>query len=124
VARFQMVGPLPLQFVADFAWNTDMDEKNRGFWLAAMLGSLKTSRARGEYTFSKIDKDLTVAAYNSDDFFWATGWEGHRLDLGTRVSDRLTAHAIAQLQRFKDSPVEAEREHWVQRLRLEIRFKD
>ncbi len=123
VGRLRLSGTFPLQLVADVAWNTELSEKNRGFWLAVVFGSLTNSRARAEYTFASVDKDLTVAAYNSDDFFWGTGWAGHRVELGSRVSDRLSTHAIGQLQRFKDSGNEAERDHWLQRFRLEIRFR-
>jgi hypothetical protein len=123
VGRMHLSGTLPLQLLVNVAWNTEIEELNRGLWLGAVLGSLTNSRARAEYTFASVDKDVTSAAYSSDDFFWNTGWAGHRLDLGTRISDRLSTHAIGQLQRFKDSANEAERDHWVQRFRLEIRFK-
>ena len=36
----------------------------------------------------------------------------------------MTAHAIAQIQRFKDSAKVAERDHWLQRFRLELRMKN
>jgi hypothetical protein len=124
VGRIKLSGTMPVEFVGDYARNTELDENNSGLWLAAILGNLTTSRARAEYTYAKIDRDAVVAAYNADDFFWATGWQGHRLDLGTRVSDRMTAHAIGQIQRFKDSPVVLERDHWLQRLRLELRIKN
>ena len=65
------------------------------------LGDLGVSRARAEYTYAKIDKDATVAAFNTDDFFWGTGWEGHRADLGsgTREEQLRPRHrAVAALQ--------------------------
>lgn len=112
----------PLQLVGNMCWNTRVQEQKRGIWVAAILGSLTVSRARGDYTYARVDKDATVAAYAADDFFWGTGWEGHRAELSSRISDRLTGHVIGQIQRFKDSPREAEREHWVKRLRLEVRL--
>jgi Putative porin len=123
VGRIKVNGAMPLELVGDYAWNTKLSENNRGLWIAAILGNLTTSRARAEYTYAKIDKDAVVAAFNTDDFFWATGWQGHRLEVGTRVSDRMTAHAIGQIQRFKDSPNVAERDHYLQRFRLELRIK-
>jgi hypothetical protein len=121
VGRIRRGGQMPMQLVANYCWNTALDEDNRGLWLAAVLGDLGTSRARAEYTYAKIDKDATVAAFNTDDFFWGTGWEGHRADLATGTVRSSSVHAIAQWQRFKDSPDPAVREQWVKRYRLEWR---
>jgi hypothetical protein len=122
VVRLRHEGTLPWQAVADFCWNTAADEARTGVWLALVVGSTRSSRSRLEYTFARVDKDATLAAYASDDFFWGTGWEGHRGDLGFRLSDNTALHGVAQLQRFKDSAREAEREHWVRRYRAELRF--
>ena len=113
----------PLQLIADYGWNTAVDEQNKGLWLAAVIGSLKTARARAEYTYAKVDKDATLAAYATDDFFWATGWEGHRGELALKASEKGSFHLVGQLQRFKDGPLE-QRDHWVKRLRLELRFSN
>jgi hypothetical protein len=121
VGRLSTGGSVPVTFVADYCWNTAVDDLNRGLWLSAILGALGTSRARLEYTYAKIDRDATVAAFNTDDFFWATGWEGHRVDLGTGNVASMSIHAIAQRQRFKDSPNELVRDQWVSRVRLELR---
>jgi hypothetical protein len=121
IVRLRRGGQLPMQLIGNYCWNTALDENNRGLWLAAVLGDLGTSRARAEYTYAKIDQDATVAAFNSDDFFWGTGWEGHRADLGTGTVKSSSIHGIAQWQRFKDSPDPAIREQWVTRYRLEWR---
>jgi hypothetical protein len=110
-----------MQLVGDYCWNTAVDQDNKGLWLAVVLGTLPTSRTRLEYTYAKIDKDATVAAFNTDDFFWGTGWEGHRADLATGGARKSSFHAIAQWQRFKDSPNPDQRELWVKRFRLEWR---
>lgn len=122
VARFRRDGRMTLQVVGDYCWNTAADSSNRGVWLAVVLGSLKTARGRLEYTYANLDKDATLAAYGTDDFFWVTGWEGHRGDLGLRVSDFIDAHGVGQVQRFKDSANLAERDHWVKRFRIELRL--
>jgi hypothetical protein len=122
VARLQLTGGLPMQIVADYAWNTSADDQNRGVWLALVLGSLSTSRARLEYVYARVDRDVTVAAFATDDFFWGTGWEGHKLELASQSGPRFTGHLIGQLQRFKESGNAAERDHWVQRLRVELRL--
>ena len=121
VARLSSSGRLPWQLVANYCWNTAVDEGNRGLWLAAVLGAFGTSRAVLEYTYAKIDRDAIVAAYNTDDFFWATGWEGHRVDLGTSAGRKASLHAVTQWQRFKDSPDPAVAEQWVKRFRVELR---
>jgi hypothetical protein len=123
VVRLTRGGQLPLQLVGNYCWNTALDEGNRGLWLAAVLGDLTSSRARAEYTYAKIDREATVAAFNTDDYLWGTGWEGHRADLGSGAGKGSSIHGIAQWQRFKDSPDPAVREQWVKRYRLEWRMK-
>ncbi|HEY2945080.1 MAG TPA: putative porin [Vicinamibacteria bacterium] len=132
IARYRRDGGVPVQLVADLSWNLgasktaraagEAPRKNRrGLWLAAVLGSTRTARLRGEYTFARVDKDATVAAYATDDFFWATGWLGHRGDLGIKVTGHIAFHLLGQLQRFKDSARVEERDHWVKRYRYEFR---
>jgi len=122
VVRLRFTGSVPLQLVADFCVNTEVDQDRSGVWLAAALGSLQGTRARAEYTYASVDKDATLAAYPTDDFFWQTGWAGHRLDLGLRLVDKLSLHGVGQLERFKASPRPEERDHWNKRLRVELRF--
>ena len=121
VGRLTTGGTVPVTLVADYCWNTAVDDQNRGLWLSAILGALGTSHARLEYTYAKIDRDATVAAFNSDDFFWGTGWEGHRVDLGTGTVSSSSIHVVGQRQRFKDSPNEFIRDQWVSRIRVEWR---
>ena len=132
IVRYRRDGGVPLQLVADFCWNVGADptarapgeaprKNNQGLWLAAVVGSTRSTRLRGEYTFARVDKDATVAAYATDDFFWSTGWLGHRGDLGVKVTDHVAFHVLGQLQRFKDSARIEERDHWVKRYRSEIR---
>lgn len=121
VARFNREGRVEVQLVADYCWNTAVDENNRGLWLAAVLGSTRNSRAALEYTFARMDPDATLAAFAGDDFLWATGWEGHRADLGVRLREHYALHGVAQRQRFKDAPQVAERDRWLDRYRLELR---
>jgi hypothetical protein len=123
VARIGRGGQLPLQLIANYCRNTAVDVDNQGRWLAVAMGDLGVSRARAEYTYAKIDRNATVAAFNTDDFFWGTGWEGHRADLGSGTVKSSSVHAIAQWQRFKDSPDPALRDQWVKRYRLEWRTR-
>ena len=123
VARYHGEGRVSTTLVADYSWNRAVPTDNKGLWLAMVLGSTTTARGSLEYTYASVDKDATLAAYSTDDFIWGTGWSGHRLDLGVRISDRASSHVVGQLQKFKDSPVLAEREDYLNRLRLEVRFR-
>lgn len=123
IVRFRKDGSFPVQIVADGCLNTAADDRNRGLWLALVAGSTQTSRARFEYVYAFVDPDATLGAYPTDDFFWTTGWQGHKGDLGVGIGSHVALHAIGQLQRFKDSPRVEERDNWVRRLRLELRLK-
>lgn len=123
VARLRRGGSVESVIVADYCWNTAESSNNKGLWLALILGSIESAKGSLEYTYAKVDKDATVAAYTTDDFFWGTGWEGHRVDLGVRTGDHASFHAVGQLQRFKDSPIPEDRDKWVKRLRLEVRVQ-
>jgi len=119
--RFRTDTPIPMQLVVDGARNRKAPDQRDGFWAALVLGSLRDNRFRGEYTYAKMDKDVTVAAYAGDDFFWGTGWLGHRAEIAFAQSPKSTFHVIGQMQQFKDSPNLAERTNWLKRLRLEAR---
>lgn len=123
IARFSHEGRVGVQLVADYCWNTAVDANNKGLWLAAVLGSTTNSRAALEYTFARMDPDATLAAFAGDDFLWATGWEGHRADLGFRLREHYALHGVAQRQRFKDAPQVAERDRWLERYRVELRVR-
>ncbi len=122
VARLRFGGMVPVQLVGDLCLNTKVDEKRRGIWAAAVLGSLRTTVVRGEYAFADVENDATLGAYGADDFLWTTGWKGHRLDLGGRLTDNASLHLVGQLQQFYGSPRPAERDLWVKRVRAELRF--
>jgi len=121
VGRLFHEGGVQTQIVADYCWNTEASDLNKGLWLALVLGSTQAARARLEYTYAKVDRDATLGAYATDDFFWTTGWEGHRLDLGLRAGSHASIHGTAQRQRFKDSPVPEDRDAWLNRYRLDLR---
>jgi hypothetical protein len=121
VARLRRDGKVPVQVVADYCRNTAVGGGNEGVWAAAVVGSTRDNRVRAEYTYAFVDPDATAAAYDTDDFIWGTGWEGHRGDVGLRLRDRYALHGVAQTQRFKDSPRAADRRHWVPRYRIELR---
>ncbi len=121
--RLVSAGQVPFALVVDYCWNTTLSEGNKGLWAEVTMGQLASSRARLEYTYAKIDRDATVAAFNSDDFYWGTGYEAHRVDLGGATSRSSSIHAIASWQRFKDSLIPEERDQWVQRYRIELRYE-
>ena len=124
IARLRTTGKVPGMLVAEYCWNTEADELNKGLWAALVLGSTETARTRLEYTYANIDRDATLGAYNTDDFLWATGWEGHRVDLGFRSGNHGSVHGIGQIQRFKDSPRGFDNDVWVKRYRIEVRIRN
>jgi hypothetical protein len=121
VGRLGRGGQVPTQLVIDYCWNNAIESDNKGLWIAAVLGAIGVSPAELQYTYAKVDKDATVAAFSTDDFFWGTGWEGHRGDIGISTHKKNSLHAIAQWQRFKDSPDPLVSQQWVTRYRLEWR---
>ena len=123
IARLRGGGKVPTLLVAEYCWNTEADTLNKGIWAALVVGSTETGRTRLEYTYAKVDRDATLGAYAADDFLWATGWDGHRLDLGFRAGARSSLHAVGPLQRFKDSPRGFDNDVWVKRYRLELRIR-
>ena len=123
VLRLRTDSPIPIQVVVDWAHNRKSKNLNNGFWTSVVLGSFSETKYKAEYTYAKMDRDVTVAAYAGDDFFWGTGWLGHRGDLGFARSPKASFHIIGQMYQFKDSANLAERSHWVKRLRLEARTR-
>ncbi len=121
-ARLVSAGQVPFALVVDYCWNTALSEGNKGLWAEVTMGELASSRARLEYTYAKIDRDATLAAFNADDFYWGTGYQAHRLDLGGATSRSSSLHAIASWQRFKDSSIPEEQDRWVKRYRIEWRY--
>ena len=121
VLRFRTDAPFPMQIVVDGAQNHKAPDQRNGIWATLVLGSFKDTKFRGEYTFAKVDRDVTVAAYAGDDFFWGTGWLGHRGEIAFAKGPNSTFHVIGQMQQFKDSANPLEQDHWVKRLRLEAR---
>jgi hypothetical protein len=121
-ARLVATGQVPYSLVVDYCWNTAIGEGNKGMWAGLSLGQVGTSVARLEYTYAKIDRDATLAAFNSDDMYWGTGYEAHRVDVGAAASRSSSVHAVASWQKYKDSPIPEERDQWVQRYRVELRY--
>ena len=120
VGRLRMETRVPLQLVVNYAINHRTSVDRAGLWAALVVGPFPDARVRGEYTYASVDRDLTVAAYAGDDFFWGTGWDGHRLDLAFEKSSSSSFHVVGQLQRFKETADPLERA-WIGRLRLEAR---
>ena len=123
VLRLRKEGQVTTELVADFSWNLEADDDNRGTWLSLNLGDLVTTRGRLGYTYANIDQDATLGAYNTDDFIWATGWEGHRAEVDVKGGTYSSVAGVAQWQRFKIAPDATVSEKWIKRYRLELRVK-
>jgi len=120
VGRFRWDTRIPLRAAINYAINHRAVGKPAGLWAAFVAGSFPDARVRGEYTYATVDRDLTLAAYAGDDFFWGTGWDGHRLDLGFAPWSTTSFHIVGQWQRFKETADPVERA-WIRRMRLEAR---
>jgi hypothetical protein len=128
VVRFNYFGGVPFTLLANVCLNTAVDDENLGLWLGAAAGGFGSGRWAAEYTYARVDRDATVAAFGADDYLWVTGWEGHRGQLDIKLLERprsasvstLSARAAGILTRYKDSPIDVERDHWSKRFRLEL----
>jgi hypothetical protein len=121
VARFRHEGALMTQLVAEYGWNTKVDQDKKGVWLAAILGSTVSARARLEYSYAYVERDATLGAYSADDFLWTTAWEHHKGDIGIRAGRNASLHVVGQVQRFLAAATQADRDEWYTRWRVELR---
>ncbi len=119
-ATVRMVSGATMTLVADYCWNTALSSDNRGLWLSATFGALDTTVAQVAYTYARVDREATVAAFSGDDFYWGTAFEGHRVDLGRGTTKNSSVHAVAQWQRPRGDISETGG-RWVLRWRLEWR---
>jgi hypothetical protein len=121
VARFRHEGALMTQLVAEYCWNTKVEDEKKGVWLAAIFGSTVSARARLEYSYAYVDRDATLGAYAADDFLWTTAWEHHKGDVGFRAGRNASLHVVGQVQRFLAASTPADRNKWYARWRVELR---
>jgi hypothetical protein len=121
VARFRHEGTVMTQLVAEYGWNTKVDQDEKGVWLAGIFGSTVSARARLEYSYAYVERDATLGAYSADDFLWTTAWEHHKADLGVRAGRNAAVHGVWQVQRFLSAATQAERDKWYTRWRVELR---
>ena len=114
-------GQVPLQLVANYAWNTAVDENGKGLWLAAVLGDARrlAGPPRVHLRQGRQGRDRGRLQHRRLLL-------GHRLGGPPRwTSARARAksssiHGIAQWQRFKDSPDPVVAEQWVTRYRAGV----
>jgi hypothetical protein len=122
VLRLRHSGNMPAELVGNYAWNSEADDDNKGYWARLRLGSLVEARGMLEYTYADVDRDATLAAYATDDFIWSTGWKGHRAVFSVKSTPNSSIRLLAQWQRFKAAPNPEAREHWVKRYRIDFRL--
>ena len=104
IARIRRGGQVPLELVANYCLEHGGGREQQRPVARGRAGQRRrlAGPARVHLRLGRQGRDL--AAFNTDDFFWGTGWEGHRLDLATGTVKSSSIHGIAQRQRFKDSP--------------------
>ncbi len=120
-ARVAGQGKAPSSLVLDYCVNTQADKDNRGLWLNVTLGALPQTRAAWSYTYARIDRDATLGAYNTDNFFFHTDWEGHRGEIGTSTGRTSALYLSGEYDRPRLENDTDGSHHWTRRLRVEWR---
>ena len=66
------------------------------------------------YTYQYIQRDAVVGAYNSDDWWFHSWYEGHRLGVAVTILPQVYVQASGSLQRLLNS------HHWVNRFLFDV----
>jgi hypothetical protein len=101
--RFPLAG-LPVLVSLDGMNNFEAQDRRRlAFEGALVVGRLGTpGNWRAVYSYQYVQRDAIVGAYNGDDWWWHTWYEGHRLALGVTVLPQVYVQGSAVVQRRLD----------------------
>ncbi|MEX1245098.1 MAG: hypothetical protein WEB59_11385 [Thermoanaerobaculia bacterium] len=113
--RFPLAG-LPVLVSLDGMNNFEAQTGRRlAFEGALVVGRLGTpGNWRAVYSYQYIQRDATVGAYNGDDWWWHTWYEGHRLALGVTVLPQVYVQGSAVVQRRLDL------DFWINRYMVDL----
>jgi len=118
-ARFP-AGPIPVTLSFDFIHNfggaagVEANEVN-AFEATAALGRLGTpGQWRFFYTFQHIERDALPGAYNTDDWWFHTWAQGHRVGAGITVLPNVFVQGAVVFQRRLD------RDTWLNRIMVDL----
>jgi len=118
-ARFP-IGPIPLTLSFDFIHNfggasdVEADELNAAEATVA-LGRLGTpGQWRFFYTFQHIERDALPGAYNTDDWWFHTWAQGHRVGAAVTILPNVFVQGAVVFQRRLD------RDTWLNRIMIDL----
>jgi hypothetical protein len=110
------VGPVPVTVSLDGVHNFAADPGRRnafdGTVTAGRLGT--PGEFRASYSYQYIQRDAIVGAYNSDDWWYHTWYEGHRLAVAWTFLPNLYLQAAFTVQRRLDT------QYWVHRYLVDL----
>ena len=79
------------------------------------MGALGTrGQWRAFYSYQRVERDSVLGAYNTDDWWFHTWYEGHRTGIGVTVLPRVVVQFSGMLQRRLDT------DRWVRRFTLDL----
>jgi hypothetical protein len=110
------VAPFPIVLSLDGIHNFSALAKRR----SAIEGTVAAGRvgtpgqARVFYTYQYVQRDAVVGAYNTDDWWFHSWYEGHRLGIAVTILPQTYVQASESLQRRLDT------RHWINRYLVDV----
>ena len=113
--RFQ-VGTIPVVLSLDGLHNFQAQSRRKSAFEATLAaGRVGTPRqVRVFYTYQYVQRDAVVGAYNTDDWWFHTWYEGHRLGVAVTVLPQVYVQASASVQRRLDT------RNWISRCLVDV----
>jgi hypothetical protein len=113
--RFHL-GSVPMLVSLDGIRNFSApDGKRLAFEGTLMAGSVGTPWTwRATYTYQYVERDALVGAYNSDDWWWHTWFEGHRVTAAITVLPRVYIQGSVSFNRRLDQT------YWLTRYMVDL----
>jgi hypothetical protein len=104
--RFPVLG-IPITLSADAIRNVGVREEashdGSAFEGSIVAGSVgRPGTVRAFYTFQRVERDAVMGAYNTDDWWFHTWYEGHRFAFAVTVYPRVFVQATGMIQRRLD----------------------
>jgi hypothetical protein len=113
--RFQ-VGAVPVVLSLDGLHNFRAGPRRKSAFEATLAaGRVGTpGQWRTFYTYQYVQRDAVVGAYNTDDWWFHTWYEGHRLGVAVTILPQVYVQASSSLQRRLDT------RRWVNRYLVDV----
>jgi hypothetical protein len=93
----------PTTILFDFVNNVRGPRERTGFWTEITVGRQKQAKdLQLGYTYTQIDKDAVISAFNESDLRSSTNVENHKLNLSYMFHSNVTGSFTAWIGRLKD----------------------